>query len=102
MLSAAEQSALAVFRVFMVSPGEMLCFHGPQLAKHGATLRRLADKNLVVQEQFAGGYSLTRAGFEAMAASRHSEVAPPSVARASVARAPASSPSAASHSSRRR
>jgi hypothetical protein len=72
MLSTSEQAALAVFRSFMVNTGEMLCFHGPQLEKHGPTLRQLAEKNLVVKEQFAGGYSLTRAGFEAMAGPRPS------------------------------
>ncbi|HYO23959.1 MAG TPA: hypothetical protein VEQ85_03335 [Lacipirellulaceae bacterium] len=66
MLSNSEQAALAVFRSFKVSPGEMLCFHGPQLDKHSATLRVLTEKNLIVKEQFAGGYSLTRAGYDAL------------------------------------
>lgn len=75
MLSTSEQAALAVFRSFMVNAGEMLCFHGPQLEKHGPTLRQLTEKNLVIKEQFAGGYSLTRAGFEAMAGPRPSRTA---------------------------
>jgi hypothetical protein len=86
MLTASEHAALAVFRSFMVNTGEMLCFHGPQLEKHGATLRTLAEKNLVVKEQFAGGYSLTRAGFEAMSVPAGN---PPS------AGSPAKSPAAA-------
>jgi hypothetical protein len=44
----------------------MLCFFGPDLAKHQAALRQLTDKDLLVQEHFYGAYSLTRAGFEAM------------------------------------
>jgi hypothetical protein len=68
MLTASEQAALAVFRTFHVGTGQMLCFHGPQLEKHRTPLRLLTEKNLVVKEQFAGGYSLTRAGFEAMSA----------------------------------
>ncbi len=66
MLSDAEQSALSVFRSFLVSPGEMLCFSGPQLEKHAASLRLLTEKDLLVAETFGGGYSLTRAGYAAM------------------------------------
>jgi hypothetical protein len=91
VLTTSEQAALAVFRSFMVGAGEMLCFQGPQLEKHGATLRQLAEKNLVVKESFAGGYSLTAAGFKAMTA--------PQPARAQSA---AARPSAASQPARRR
>ena len=66
MLSNSEQAVLAVFRSFQVNTGEMLCFHGPQLERYGATLRTLTEKDLVVKERFAGGYSLTRAGFDAL------------------------------------
>ena len=99
---------LAVFRSFMVSAGEMLCFHGPQLEKHGPTLRQLTEKNLVIKEQFAGGYSLTRAGFEAMAGP--AAKAPSPQAAEEVRRQQtgctscgvASKPAPASHSARRR
>jgi hypothetical protein len=94
MLSTAEKSALAVFRSFHVGAGQMLCFHGPQLAKHGASLKTLTEKNFVIKEQFAGGYSLTRSGAEAMAAERHSAAR----AAAAVAR----KPSARSQSARPR
>jgi hypothetical protein len=66
MLSRAERSVLAVFRTFLVRAGEMVCFTGPQLQKFGPTLVGLTKKNLVVREQCAGGYSLTREGFAAM------------------------------------
>lgn len=115
MLTASEHAALAVFRSFMVNVGEMLCFHGPQLEKHGATLRTLAEKNLVVKEQFAGGYSLTPAGFEAMSvpagsppvtspAAKSPAVKSPA-AKTPVRQSPAASarkPAAASPSARRR
>jgi hypothetical protein len=83
MLSVAEQSALAVFRSFLVRSGQMVCFPAPQLEKHKATLQRLTEKNLVVREQFAGGYSLTPTGFAAMMdgvrAARKPSVAPVAV-----------------------
>ena len=49
-----------------MSPGQMLCFNGPDLKQDNATLERLIDKELLVKEGFKGGYSLTRAGFAAM------------------------------------
>jgi hypothetical protein len=66
MLSTAEQAVLSVFEKFMVSPGEMLCFHGPMELEHGASLRRLIEQKLLVKEQFKDGYSLTDAGYVAM------------------------------------
>jgi hypothetical protein len=90
VLTSSEQAALAVFKSFMVSTGEMLCFQGPQLEKHGATLRQMAEKNLVVKESFAGGYSLTPAGFKAMTAPQpardHSPAAKPSAASQTASR----------------
>jgi len=47
-------------------PGQMLCFSGPNLKQDKATLDLLTDKELVVEEQFKGGYTLTQAGFAAM------------------------------------
>jgi hypothetical protein len=44
----------------------MLCFHGPHLEQHGDSLRRLTAQGLLTKERFAGGYSLTSAGFAAM------------------------------------
>ena len=66
MLSIPEQSALQTFGEFLVTPGEMLCFHGPGLEKHSAALQKLTAKKLLVKERFKGGYSLTREGFVAM------------------------------------
>lgn len=44
----------------------MLCFSGPNLETNKAALEILSDKDLLVREQFKGGYSLTPAGFAAM------------------------------------
>jgi hypothetical protein len=49
-----------------MNPGQMLCFSGPNLKQNKATLALLTDKELLVKEEFKGGYSLTRNGFAAM------------------------------------
>ena len=66
LLSTSEQRVLRTFRRFLMTPGQMLCFYGPNLEQEKATLERLAGKELLVKETFKGGYSLTRAGFVAM------------------------------------
>jgi hypothetical protein len=66
LLSTCERQVLRVFQKFLVTDGQMLCFYGPTLAKYEAALRQLTKAGLVVKERFKGGYSLTRAGFEAM------------------------------------
>jgi hypothetical protein len=65
-LSAPERAALKVFDDFRIGLGKMFCFTGPLLERHKTSLALLIDKNLVVREHFAGGYSLTPAGFRAM------------------------------------
>jgi hypothetical protein len=66
MLTSAEQSVLDVFRQYLVTQGEMLCFHGPMWEKHKTSLGKLTDRNMLVKEQFEGGYCLTETGFLAM------------------------------------
>ncbi len=66
MLSTSEQRVLRTFRRFLMIPGQMLCFFGPNLKQDKATLELLTDKELLVEEEFKGGYSLTQAGFAAM------------------------------------
>ena len=66
MLSTSEQRVLRTFRRFLVNPGQMLCFSGPNLKQNKATLALLTDKELLVKEKFKGGYSLTQTGFSAM------------------------------------
>jgi hypothetical protein len=66
VLSMSEQRVLQTFRQFRVTPGQMLCFCGPDLARLRAALQRLTEKDLLIEETFQGGYSLTPAGFAAM------------------------------------
>ena len=66
MLSTSEQRVLRTFRRFLMKPGQMLCFSGPNLKQNKATLALLTDKELLVKEKFKGGYSLTQTGFTAM------------------------------------
>ncbi len=66
LLSTSEQRVLRTFRRFLMNPGLMLCFSGPNLQLNQKTLELLADKELLVEEKFKGGYSLTQTGFAAM------------------------------------
>lgn len=66
MLTTSEQRVLQTFRKFLITPGQMLCFCGPTLKKHRSALKQLTDKEMLVKEQFEGGYSLTASGFAAM------------------------------------
>ena len=66
LLTIAEQRVLRTFRQFLVTPGQMLCFYGPNLSQHQAALKKLTDREFLVKEQFKGGYSLTKAGYVAM------------------------------------
>jgi len=45
----------------------MLCFSGPDLERNRAALRQLTEKEMLIEEQFKGAYSLTHSGREAMA-----------------------------------
>ena len=54
------------FRQYLMTPGRMLCFSGPDLVRDKAALDLLTDKKLLIKEKFAGGYSLTPAGYAAM------------------------------------
>ena len=65
-MSKSEQHVLRTFRQFLVTPGQMLCFYGPDLKKHGSALQTMTDKKWLIKETFLGGYSLTNAGFAAM------------------------------------
>ena len=66
LLTASEQRVLQTFHQYLMTPGKMLCFSGPNLERYSGELNRLADKKLLVKEKFKGGYSLTSAGFAAM------------------------------------
>ena len=66
LLSTSEQRVLSTFRRFLMNPGQMLCFSGPNLKLNESTLKLLTDKDLLIKENFNGGYSLTPTGFEAI------------------------------------
>jgi hypothetical protein len=66
VLSQSERHVFRRFRQFLMVPGQMLCFVGPDLEKYKPALQTMTEKNLLVKEQFKGAYSLTQAGFEAM------------------------------------
>ena len=66
MLTTSEQRVLQTYREYRITPGQMLCFSGQDLERHGKTLELMSDKELLVKESFKGGYSLTQAGFSAM------------------------------------
>ena len=65
-MNASEQRVLQTFRHYLMTPGQMLCFSGPDFAKYRATLERMSEQELLSREKFKGGYSLTDAGFAAM------------------------------------
>jgi hypothetical protein len=65
-MSRIQRDVLAVFRQFLMKPGQMLCFYGPLLEKHRSGLHQLTELGMLVKEEFKGGYSLTDAGFQAM------------------------------------
>lgn len=66
MLTTTEKTVLRKFREFLMTPGQMLCFCGPDLERHRKALRSLTEKDLLEQENFKGAYSLTPAGFRMM------------------------------------
>ena len=66
MLSKAEQRVLSTFRDYLMAPGRMLCFSGPNLERDRPALELLSNKKLLEKERFRGAYSLTPAGFAAM------------------------------------
>jgi 3-hydroxy-3-methylglutaryl CoA synthase len=44
----------------------MLCFHGPNLKQYQPALKSLIKKEMLIEEKFKGGYSLTKVGYETM------------------------------------
>ena len=66
MLTKSEQRVFRAFSQYMMTPGQMLCFSGPDLKRDVDTLNSMTEKKLLVKEKFEGGYSLTKAGFAAM------------------------------------
>ncbi|MEZ6120748.1 MAG: hypothetical protein R3C28_29805 [Pirellulaceae bacterium] len=70
MLSKGEKTVLRMFEQYLMAPGKMLCFTGQILDQYRASFRKLAERDLLVQERFASGFSLTPAGYAAMKSCR--------------------------------
>ncbi|MCO6046205.1 hypothetical protein NG895_20095 [Aeoliella sp. ICT_H6.2] len=66
MLSTTEECVLRTFREYHMTPNKMLCFYGQDLLGKEEALNSLIRRDLLVREKFAGGYSLTRAGYREM------------------------------------
>ncbi len=65
-LTRSEQRVLSVFRQFLMTPGQMLCFGAQELEAYDATLSEMSRKGLVMAERARGAYSLTKLGFNRM------------------------------------
>jgi hypothetical protein len=61
-----DKAVLRVFRDFLMTTGQMLCFYGNDLDRHKPALASMTERRLLNAERFPGGYSLTPSGFEAM------------------------------------
>ncbi len=65
-LSDGELHVLAMFRKYLMTPGKMLCISSQDITSMKKSLDKLTLAGLLVPEEFKGGYSLTRSGYEAM------------------------------------
>jgi len=65
-LTKSEQRVMRTYRKFRVTPGQMLCFYGPDLKQNENALANLTNRDMLVKERFKGGYSLTEEGYELM------------------------------------
>lgn len=66
MLTGAERQILDTYQQYLITPGQMLCFTGPNFERDKKTLELMSDKELLTRESFDGGYSLTKSGYVAM------------------------------------
>ena len=65
-LSDGELHVLAMFRKYLMTPGKMLCISTQDLTSMKKSVDKLILAGLLVPEEFKGGYSLTRSGYDAM------------------------------------
>lgn len=61
-----EMRVLQIFSRYLMTAGKMLCLSGNELDSHSASLGRLVNAGMLIEETFQGGYSLTVEGFDAM------------------------------------
>ena len=67
-LTKTEQRVMKTYRKFLMTPGQMLCFYGPDLKQNENALANLTNRDMLVKERFKGGYSLTQDGYDLMKA----------------------------------
>ncbi len=65
-LSEGEEHVLAMFRKYLMTPGKMLCLSTADILIMKKSLDKLVSAGLLIPEEFKGGYSLTRSGYDAM------------------------------------
>lgn len=65
-LTPGDVAVLRVFRDFLMTTGQMLCFYGNDLERFDKPLASLTARRLLQAERFPGGYSLTASGYQAM------------------------------------
>ncbi len=65
-MSPTEQRVLGIFRQFLMTPGQMLCFNSQQLQSYRVAIEKMIEKDLLLKASYKGGYSLTEAGYEMM------------------------------------
>ena len=65
-MSPTERRVLEIFRQFLMTPGQMLCFNSQQLQSYRVAIEKLIDNDLLLKASYKGGYSLTKAGYEMM------------------------------------
>lgn len=65
-MSPAEQKVLAIFRMYRVSPYQMLCLNRATQGNLEAPLERLVKRGLIVKERTKDAYHLTPAGYVAV------------------------------------
>ncbi len=65
-LSEGEEHVLAMFRKYLMTPGKMLCLSTADILTMKKSLDKLVSAGLLIPEEFKGGYSLTRSGYDAM------------------------------------
>jgi hypothetical protein len=72
-LSSKERKVLKIFREYLMTPGDMLCFCGKALDDHRTALGQLRDRGYLKAERLKGAFSLTREGCMVM---RRSNLSP--------------------------
>ncbi|HEX7449536.1 MAG TPA: hypothetical protein VF306_18405 [Pirellulales bacterium] len=65
-MTPSEQKVLAIFRLYRVSPYQMLCLDRATQGNLQAPLDRLIKRGLIVKERTKDAYHLTPAGYVAV------------------------------------